>query len=64
MPIRAIARKMGVGRNTVRRVLEAEGPPKYVCKAKGSMVDAVEPQIRHLLASWPEAARQALAGGD
>jgi len=54
MPIRAIARKLGVGRNTVRRALAAEGPPKYVRKRKGSIVDAVEPQIRRLLADWPD----------
>jgi transposase len=54
MPIRAIARKLGVGRNTVRRALDAEGPPKYVRKPAGSIVDAVEPQIRQLLAVWPD----------
>ena len=54
MPIRAIARKLGVGRNTVRRALEAEGPPKYVRASKGSIVDAVESQIRQLLVSWPD----------
>ncbi len=54
MPIRAIARKLGVGRNTVRRALAAEGPPKYARKRKGSIVDAVEPQIRRLLADWPD----------
>ncbi len=53
MPIRAIVRKLGVGRNTVRRALAAEGPPKYQRPAKGSAVDAVEPQIRALLAEWP-----------
>lgn len=53
MPIRAIVRKLGVGRNTVRRALAAEGPPKYQRPAKGSAVDEVEPQIRALLAQWP-----------
>lgn len=53
MPIRAIARKLGVGRNTVRRALAAEGPPRYQRPAKGSVVDGVEPQIRELLAEWP-----------
>jgi predicted DNA-binding protein (UPF0251 family) len=39
MPIRAIARVMGVGRNTVRRALEADGP--VICNyPEGS--DAVE----------------------
>jgi transposase len=54
MPIRAIARQLGVGRDTVRRALASEGPPRYQRPAKGSAVDAVEPQIRQLLAGWPE----------
>jgi transposase len=54
MPVRAIARRLGVGRNTVRRALAADGPPKYVRKPAGSIVDAVEPQIRQLLAAWPD----------
>jgi transposase len=53
MPIRAIARRLGVGRNTVRRALAADGPPKYRRPGKGSAVDAVEPQIRALLKEWP-----------
>jgi transposase len=51
MPIRAIVRKLGVGRNTVRRALAADGPPRYERPVKGSAVDAVEPQIRQLLAA-------------
>ncbi len=54
MPIRAITRKLGVGRNTVRRALASDEPPKYVRKPKGSIVDAVEPQIRELLGQWPD----------
>lgn len=54
MPIRAIARKLGVGRNTVRRALAAEGPPRYLRPVKGSAVDAVEPQVRQLLEQWPD----------
>lgn len=53
MPIRAIARKLGVGRNTVRRALAAQAPPRYQRAVKGSAVDAVEPQIRRLLEQWP-----------
>lgn len=53
MPIKAIARVLGVGRNTVRRALAADGPPKYRRQARGSKVDAVEPQIRELLAAFP-----------
>jgi len=53
MPIKAIVRKLGVSRNAVRRALAADTPPKYVRPPKGSAVDAVEPQIRALLADWP-----------
>jgi transposase len=53
MPIKAIARVMGVGRNTVRRALAAEGPPKYQRVPRGSKVDAVESQIRELLRAYP-----------
>jgi DNA-binding XRE family transcriptional regulator len=54
MPVRAIARKLRVGRNTVRRALAAEGPPRYVRPVKGSAADAAEPRIRELLAQWPD----------
>ncbi|MFI6332482.1 IS21 family transposase [Micromonospora chersina] len=54
MPIKAIARRLGVGRNTVRRALAAQGPPRYSRPAKPSIVDAVEPQIRELLRQWPQ----------
>lgn len=53
MPIKAIVRKLGVSRNAVRRALAADGPPKYVRPPRGSLVDAVEPQIRALLGEWP-----------
>jgi transposase len=54
MPIRAIARRLRVGRNTVRRALAADGPPRYQRARKGSAVDAVEPQIRLLLKEFPQ----------
>jgi transposase len=53
MPIKAIARAMAVSRNTVKRALAADGPPRYQRAARGSVVDAVEPRIRELLAAWP-----------
>jgi transposase len=53
MPIKAIARQLGLGRNTVRRALAADEPPKYQRPAKGSIVDEVEPQVRELLEAWP-----------
>jgi transposase len=53
MPIKVIVRRLGVSRNAVRQALAAESPPKYSRPAKGSLVDAVEPQIRELLRQWP-----------
>ncbi|WP_433759527.1 IS21 family transposase [Nocardia sp. CA-135398] len=53
LPIKAIARVMGVSRNTVRAALASERPPKYERAPKGSIVDAVEPQIRELLRLYP-----------
>ncbi|RCG33176.1 IS21 family transposase [Sphaerisporangium album] len=54
MPIKAIARRMGISKNTVKRALVAETPPKYQRPGKGSIVDAVDPQIRALLAEFPD----------
>ncbi len=42
MPILAIARVMGISRNTVKRALAADGPPRYQRPVRGSIVDAVE----------------------
>ncbi|GAA4130609.1 hypothetical protein GCM10022416_08520 [Actinomadura keratinilytica] len=44
MPIKAIARRMGISKNTVNRALAADEPPKYGRACKGSIVDAVEPR--------------------
>jgi transposase len=49
LPIKAIVRKLGISRNTVRGALASEAPPKYERKPVGSIVDAVEPQIHELL---------------
>jgi transposase len=53
MPIKQVARVMGVSKNTVKRALAADGPPRYQRVASGSIVDAVEPRIRELLQAWP-----------
>ena len=53
LPIREIARVMGVSRNTVRAAVASDGPPKYERPRAGSVVDAVEPRIRELLAAYP-----------
>jgi transposase len=53
MPIKAIARVVGCSKNTVKRALAADGPPRYQRAGRGSIVDGVEPRIRELLAAWP-----------
>ncbi|WP_274919502.1 IS21 family transposase [Streptomyces sp. WZ-12] len=53
MPIRAIARHLGISKNTVKRALASDRPPKYERPPKGSVVDAVEVQIRELLRETP-----------
>jgi transposase len=53
LPIKVIARVLGVSRNTVRAAVASDGPPKYVRRPAGSIVDAVEPRIRELLQAYP-----------
>lgn len=53
VPIKEIARRLGVARNTVRRALASDAPPRYVRAPKGSVVDPFELQVRALLAEWP-----------
>jgi transposase len=53
MAIKAIARQVGVARNTVRAALAADTVPKYEREPVGSRVDAFEGQIRVLLAQTP-----------
>jgi transposase len=53
MPIKQIARVMGCSKNTVKRALAADHPPRYQRPARESVVDAAEPRIRELLQAWP-----------
>jgi len=53
LPIKQVARVMGVSKNTVKRALAADGPPRYVRAPRGSIVDPVESRIRELLQAWP-----------
>ncbi len=54
MPVRAIARRLGLARNTVRSALRSDEPPRYARPGRGSAVDAFEPQIRRLLSVTPD----------
>ena len=53
LSIKAIARRLGVARNTVRDALRSDVPPRYERARTGSAVDAFEPRIRALLAEFP-----------
>jgi transposase len=53
VPIKEIARRLGVARNTVRAALASDRAPKYERALRGSVADGYEPQVRALLAQWP-----------
>jgi len=53
MGIKAIVRKTGLARNTVRAALASDAPPKYERGPVGSVVDEFEPRIRALLIEFP-----------
>lgn len=53
LPIKEIARRLGLARNTIREAVRSSVPPRYERQAMGSAVDAVEPEIRRLLARHP-----------
>ncbi|SCF58886.1 Helix-turn-helix domain-containing protein, partial [Streptomyces sp. Ncost-T10-10d] len=53
MSIKGIAQHLGIARNTVRRAVASDDPPRYRRVPKGSIVDAVEPAIRELPAEYP-----------
>ena len=54
MPIKAIARLLGVSKNTVKAAVASSEPPRYVRPSRGSIVDQVEPRLHELLRSWPD----------
>jgi transposase len=53
MPIKVIARVLGISKNTVKAALRSDGPPKYERAGPGSIVDEVEPRVRELLQAFP-----------
>ena len=54
MGIKAIARYLGLARNTVRMAVRSDEPPHYERQTRGSVVDAVEPKILELLREFPD----------
>ena len=61
MAIKAISRRLGVARNTVRAALAADEPPRYERPVRVSLVDEFEPRIRGLLAEFPDMAATVIA---
>ncbi len=61
MGVKAIARRLGIARNTVRAALRSDAPPSYQRARKGSIVDAVEPQVLELLREFPDMAATVIA---
>jgi len=51
---REIAERLGINRRTVKRLLEADEPPRYRRAPSGSMLDELEPVIGKLMAEWPD----------
>lgn len=54
LPKKQIAEKLGVSRTTVYKALESNEPPKYQRESKGSIVDAVLPEVHKLLKDTPK----------
>jgi transposase len=51
---REIARRLAINRRTVKRMVEAVEPPSYSRAPAGSMLDALEPVLRRLIADWED----------
>ena len=54
VPIRALARRFGLSRNTIRAALRSDTPPRYERQPMPSALDAVEPEVRRLLQDTPD----------
>jgi transposase len=53
VPIKEIARRLGISRNTVREALRSTTPPRYERRPMPSALDAVDSEIRAQLAATP-----------
>ena len=54
MPIKAIARRLGISKNTVKSALASTAPPRYLRAPRGSALDEFEPLIEGLLVEFPD----------
>jgi transposase len=52
--INELVRRYGIGRNTVRRALRAEQPPRYERERRPSKLDPFKEEIHHLLRGDPK----------
>jgi hypothetical protein len=50
---REIARRLGINRRTVARLIAADEPPRYRREPRGSMLDPLEPVMRSVLRDRP-----------
>ncbi len=53
VPIKEIARRTGLARNTVRAALRSEVPPRYAHRDRPSKLDPFKPQVEELLRGDP-----------
>jgi len=51
---REIARRLGINRRTVARLLATDEPPRYRRAPAGSQLDSLEPVLLRLLEEWPQ----------
>ncbi len=61
MSIRAIARHLGIARDTVTRAVNSPAPPRYVRPKAPSVFDVYEPRVRELLKEFPTMPASVLA---
>ena len=62
VPQRQVAGDLGIGRETVRRALASDGPPKYQRAAVPTAFTPFEPLVRELLARTPDMPATVIAG--
>lgn len=60
LSIRAIARRLGISRNAVRRALRRGGPPVYLRPPRPSKLDPFKDYLLQRLAEFPELSAAAL----
>jgi transposase len=53
LSVSEVARVLGVSRNTVKRALVSDTPPRYQRRSAGSVADEFEGRIRELLLAYP-----------